>query len=415
MITIIILIAVFAILTLLLFWLVSAENTVFALSADDIRILSLREDMGSRWITKRLKKPRDLSLFFVLARTLLITVAAIDLFIFIGIASGWLLILICGLLFWTTLILFGFAFPGGFVRGNKIDKTIRWVPFIRFSAIILHPLTFLWKSALRVLAPKGGLGGPLAIERELNSIIFSKEGFTSLETEEKEMIRHVVEFGDTMVREVMVPRIDMVCVPVGMTLDEAVKVIARAGHSRIPVYRSRVDNIVGVLYAKDLLIAVAEPELNKSLKDITREPYFVPEAKRIADLLDEFRKERIHIAIVVDEYGGTAGLVTLEDLIEEIVGEIHDEYDIEEAPIRRLSNNVFLVDAKLPIGEINEELGIALPEEDSDTLGGLIYTLAGAIPNPGDRFEYKNVLFIVESVVGQRVKDVKIVIKNPDE
>jgi len=388
---------------------------VLGLSADDIRTLSTREDRGSRWLTQKIRKPRELSLFFVVARTLLIALAALVLFSLIYSIGGWLSIVVGGLLLWVALVLFGFAFPGSSARGNRLEITIRWLPVIHFFAIFITPLTLLWKAILRVLAPEGGLGGPLAIERELNGLIPDENGFAALETEEKEMIRHVVEFGDTMVREVMVPRIDMICIPTKTSPEDAVKIIAKAGHSRIPLYKNRVDNITGVLYAKDLLLAMGKPEPIRSLQDIAREPYFVPEAKRIADLLSEFRKERIHIAIVVDEYGGTAGLVTLEDLIEEIIGEIQDEYDIEEVPVRKLSNNVFIVEAKLPIDEVNEELGIALPEEEVDTFGGLIYSLAGAIPKPGDRFEYENMLFIVESVVGQRLKHVKIIIKDSEE
>ncbi|RKZ31530.1 hypothetical protein DRQ36_01785 [bacterium] len=414
MVNIIIIIAVYVVLFSLVRWLSSAENFVFALSADELRKLSARGDAFSRWLSQRLRKPGEFALFFVVGKTFLITVAAVALFVLISGVNGCLPLIVIGLVFWVSLVLFGFALPGRPVRGNRFEKALRWVPALRFFSIMLMPIYLVWKLILRILMPGNGIRSPLAIERELDSLIPDESGFASLETEEREMIRHVVEFGEATVREVMVPRIDMVCIQSDTSHEDAVGIIAEAGHSRIPIYKDRVDNIVGVLYAKDLLLAISGTDNVPSLTDIARNPYFVPEAKRTSDLLREFKKERIHMAIVVDEYGGTAGLVTLEDLIEEIVGEIQDEYDAEEVPIRRLSGNVLLVDAKLPIDEVNEELGLSLPEEDVETLGGFIYNLAEAIPNPGDRFEYGNALFIVESLVGQRVKHVKVIIKDTE-
>lgn len=393
----------------------SAENLVFSLSADDIRELSSREDNASKWLSDRLKKPREFALLFVVVRTLLFTIAAILLFALSRMVSEWWFAGVCALVFWITVVLFGFAFPGGAIRGNKLEKALRKLPTIRFANVILAPFLILWKGTLRLLAPEGGIGGQLAIERELDALIPDEEGFAGLETEEKEMIRHVVEFGDTTVREVMVPRIDMVCIPADARPKEAVDTISKMGHSRIPIYEDRVDNIVGVLYAKDLLLAISKEENIENLRQIAREPYFVPEAKKTASLLRVFKKDRMHMAIVVDEYGGTAGLVTIEDLLEEIVGEIHDEYDAEEVHIKKLDDNAYLVDAKLPIDEINEALNIDLPEEDVETLGGFIYGLAEAIPVAGDKFEYEDLLLIVESVLRQRVKYVKIIIKEPEE
>ncbi len=393
----------------------SSENLVFSLSADDIRELSAREDKASKWLSDQLKKPREFALFFVVVRTMLFTLAAVLLFFIVGINPSWWFIIVCAVVFWISIVLFGFAFPGGTVRGNRLEKALRKLPLIRFANYLLSPFNFVWKATLRILAPEGGIGGPLAIERELDALIPDEEGFAGLETEEKEMIRHVVEFGDTTVREVMVPRIDMICIPAETSPEEAIETISNRGHSRIPLYVDRVDNIVGVLYAKDLLLAMSGPEPVNSLQKIARGPYFVPEAKNTADLLRKFKAERIHIAIVVDEYGGTAGLVTLEDLLEEIVGEIHDEYDAEEVHIKKLSDSVYLVDAKLPIDEINEELNINLPEDDVETLGGFIYGLAEAIPEPGDKFVYENLLLIVETVVRQRVKYVKVILKEPEE
>jgi len=415
MITPIILIAVYAVILILIYAVSSAENVVFALSAQEIRELSERDDKSAKWLSEQLKKPRELALFFVVTKTLLTAGTAIILIFYVRYNPNWISVAISGILLWSTLILFEYAFPGTRGRNAGLDNASRLAPTLRFFRGMLLPVTAIWRLVLRMLAPDGGIGGPLAIEQELDNLIPDENGFASLESEEKEMIRHVVEFGETTVREVMVPRIDMICITAETSPEGAVKVIAEAGHSRVPVYEDRVDNIVGVLYAKDLLLALGEKETPFELKEISREPYFVPEAKRTSVLLKEFQENRIHMAVVVDEYGGTAGLVTLEDLIEEIVGEIQDEYDFEEIPIRKLSDNVYIVEARLPLDEINEALGIELSYEDADTLGGFIYGLAGAIPNTGDRFEFENLLFIVDSVVGQRLKNVRIVIKEPEE
>jgi CBS domain containing-hemolysin-like protein len=408
-------IALFALFIFLIYICAVSEYASFSLSADDLKALAIRDDPAGKWLSERLRKPREFALFYVVIRTMLVTLTALSVGAFIFFDLNKFTIIISALIFWVAFLLFGFAFPGSASGGNRLDKALRLVPLLRMFRVILAPITYSWKKLLGVLAPEGGIGGPLAIERELDNIIPDEQGFASLETEEKEMIRHVVEFGDTTVREVMVPRIDMVCIPVNSNFDHAIKIIFKEGHSRIPLYEDRIDNIVGILYAKDLLLELRKSGEDADLRKIAREPYYVPEAKRTLDLLREFKAEHIHIAIVVDEYGGTAGLVTLEDLLEEIVGEIQDEFDTEENPIRKLSQNVYLVEARLPIDEVNDAIGSAIPEEEAETLGGFIFTLAGVIPKSGDRFEYKNLLFVVEAVVGQRVKLIKVIVRNPDK
>jgi putative hemolysin len=407
-------IALFVVFIFLIYICAVSEYASFSLSSDELKNLTTREDRSARWLSDRLKKPREFALFFVVIRTVLVTLTALSASAFVLFNLNWISAVLTALIFWAAFLLFGFAFPGSASGGNRLDKALRLVPIIRFFRIFLYPVTLTWKKILGVLSPEGGIGGPLAIERELDNIIPDEQGFASLETEEKEMIRHVVEFGDTTVREVMVPRIDIVCIPVKSSLQHAIEVIAKEGHSRVPLYEDRIDNIVGVLYAKDLLLESQSGE-NADIRKIAREPYYVPEAKRTLDLLREFKSEHIHIAIVVDEYGGTAGLVTLEDLLEEIVGEIQDEFDSEEAPIRKLSENVYIVEARLPIDEVNDFIGSAIPEEEAETLGGFIFTLAGVIPKSGDRFEYKDLLFVIEAVVGQRVKTIKVIVKKQDK
>jgi putative hemolysin len=229
-----------------------------------------------------------------------------------------------------------------------------------------------------------------------------------IEEEERELIHSIFEFGDTVVREVMVPRPDMITLKVEATRDEALEKIVEAGYSRIPLYDGDTDNIVGVLYAKDLLKKMHESASPVKLASIARAPTFVPETKKVAELLREMQEQRVHMAIVVDEYGGTAGLVTIEDLLEEIVGEIVDEYDVEEPLVEPIDDDSIRVDAKMPIDEVNELLSVELPHEEWDTVGGLVFGLTGRVPVAGESVRYDSVEFVTERVAGRRVQKVVI-------
>jgi CBS domain containing-hemolysin-like protein len=207
------------------------------------------------------------------------------------------------------------------------------------------------------------------------------------------MIYSVFKFGDTLVREVMVPRIDIVALSADATLQEALDTIIEAGHSRVPVYEDSIDNIRGILYAKDLLSHWRDKRTDFSLVQILREPYFVPETKKAGELLEELRARETHIAIVSDEYGGTAGLVTVEDLIEEIVGEIKDEYDFaEEAPYEMISETEYIFTAGFDLDDLNEMLDVSLPTDENDTLGGYIFTILGKVPQVGDKVYFNDTL-----------------------
>jgi len=230
---------------------------------------------------------------------------------------------------------------------------------------------------------------------------------SELKDEEKKMIFSILEFGETLVKEIMVPRIDMVCVEANTPLEKIKELVKRVGYSRIPLYKDNIDNIIGVLHMKDLFLEENKEGLD--LSSIARKPYFIPETKKIAELLREMKKEKTHIAIVMDEYGGTAGLITMEDILEEIVGEIRDEYDVgEEDLIKKLDEENYRVSAKLSIADLNETLGTDLPEKEFETVGGYIYDLVGSVPEEGKILESSDLKFTVEKVVGQRIKTVKI-------
>jgi CBS domain containing-hemolysin-like protein len=248
--------------------------------------------------------------------------------------------------------------------------------------------------------------GPFVTDEDLRQLVDIDDDEES-EEEEQELIHSVFEFSDTIVREVMVPRPDMVVLPSDATLEQALETITQAGYSRIPIFEEDIDNIVGVLYAKDLLKRSTEDGSTRAAS-LARAPLFVPEQKKLAELLREMQEQRVHMAIVIDEYGGTAGLVTIEDLVEEIVGEIVDEYDKEEPLVEPLGNGALRVDAKLGIDEVNELLGVELPDDDWDTVGGLVYELTGRVPVPGETVRFASIEFQTERVTGRRIQKVVI-------
>jgi putative hemolysin len=249
--------------------------------------------------------------------------------------------------------------------------------------------------------------GPFVSEEDLRQLVGTTDDDEEGEEEEQELIHSVFEFSDTIVREVMVPRPDMVVLASDATLEHALETITQAGYSRIPIYEGDTDNIVGVLYAKDLLKRSAEDGGIRAAS-LARAPLFVPEQKKLAELLREMQEQRVHMAIVIDEYGGTAGLVTIEDLVEEIVGEIVDEYDKEEPLVEPLGGGVIRVDARMPIDEVNELLGTELPDDDWDTVGGLVYELTGRVPVPGETVRFAAIEFQTEQVTGRRIQKVVI-------
>ncbi len=297
------------------------------------------------------------------------------------------------------------------VVGREERVTVSLASVVRFLALILAPVT----AVLRRLG-----GGAVRKGASPESVFLSEDGLRFLlnvsdeqsviEDEEKEMIASIFEFSDKLVREVMVPRIDVAAVSCDAPLLHALEVILKAGHSRLPIYRDSIDNIQGVLYAKDLLKYLRDGRTDTPISRIARPAYFIPESKKVDELLQELQQRKVHMAIVVDEYGGTAGLVTIEDLLEEIVGEIQDEYDAEEPTVEAVNTYEYLFDARVPIDEANKLLGVELPDEGGDTLGGFIYSQLGKVPALGDRVEYENVTIEVLSVNGRRIKQVRAIV-----
>ena len=253
-------------------------------------------------------------------------------------------------------------------------------------------------------------------EEELRTLVDVGAEHGTLEKDEKEMIHSIFEFGETTVKEIMVPRTDMVCVEVNSTLAQIMELVKTKLLSRIPVYEDRIDNIIGILYVKDLLPLLGRQKRARlDLKKLVRPPYFIPEQKKIDDLLRHFQKERIHMALVVDEYGGVAGLVTLEDVIEEIVGEIQDEHDKESPLYQKIDKNTFVVDGRMPLEEINDEFHLDLPtEEGVETIGGFLLSLLGTLPKEKETTRYGKYQFVVEKIAKNRILKVRIEKNKPE-
>ena len=309
-----------------------------------------------------------------------------------------------------------------FVIGEVAPKTFA-VQHTERAALALTPMLWFltnfaplrWLSSLligiaNVVLPGRGLKqGPFVTEEDLRTMADVAASEDSIEREERRLIHSIFEFGDTVVREVMLPRPDMVAVDADDTIEESIERAIERGFSRLPVCEDHsTDNIVGLVYLKDLVRRARAGEGANPVRVAVRPAIFVPEQKRVAELLREMRTKQFHMAIVIDEHGGTSGLVTLEDLLEEIVGEIADEYDVEMPAVERLADGSLRVPGRTPVDEVSEALGTELPDEEWDTVGGLILNLLGHVPEEGETVRFQGLEFRTERVQGRRIGSVRI-------
>jgi putative hemolysin len=286
-------------------------------------------------------------------------------------------------------------------------------------ALRLNPLvkSLMWLLAILVWLPLTASGeaqnGAVEFtsnvtEDELKTLVDAGQEEGVIQQGERRMIYSIFQLGDTLAREIMVPRIDMLALDVTTPLNDAVRALLKSGHSRVPVFEESVDNMLGLLYAKDLLRVWQEGSQLESLRDLLRPAYYVPEAKKADELLAEMQSQRIHMAVVVDEYGGVAGLVTLEDIVEEILGEIRDEYDqAEESPYMVDKNGDYVFQGRVDLDDFNETVGSQLPKDEADTIGGFIYSRLGRVPDVGDQVEEGHLLLVVDQVSGRRIRKVR--------
>ena len=297
------------------------------------------------------------------------------------------------------------------------DRAALWLaPVVWGLGRSLAAPTRLLITVANVLLPGKGLKqGPFVSEEEIRSMaeVGHEEGV--IEKDEKELIHSVFEFGDTIVREVMVPRPDVVAVEDDRALRDVEALVLRHGFSRIPVIHDDLDETIGLVYAKDVLKAIHQGRQDMPLRDVVRPAHYVPESKKVSELLKEMQRQKFHIAMVTDEYGSVSGLVTLEDLLEELVGEIADEYDREEPTMEPVQDGIFRVSGKVPIDDVEELLEVELPHEEWDTVGGLVLGLLGAIPAEGQEVRFGDIVFTAERVQGRRIAKILITRLEPEE
>jgi len=400
----------------------SAETALFSLNK--LQLKKIQKEEENNWRIKSIFKLLDdpqRTLISILIGNMFVNIAASSLATYLAIKLiGDIGIGIAGGIMIFTILVFGEIVPKSLavINAEKISKRVArpieiistgLLPLIKvFKVVIRAEYYFFGKKSVREKKE--------ITEEDLITLIDAGKDEGVIEDEENEMIRNIFEFGDTMVKEVMIPRVDMTCISSDIKLGSILKLIKKMGHSRIPVYEETIDNIIGILYAKDLLGIYEQWYTSKEkfdLKGIIREAYFVPENKKIDELLDIFQKDRIQIAIAIDEYGGTAGLITMEDVVEEVVGEIIDEYDKEIKLFEMIGDNTIITDAIISIDKINEILNMEIPENGFETLGGFIFDLLGRVPKKDEKIKYQNCQMIIEQVIKNRIRRVKIIKELP--
>jgi putative hemolysin len=308
-----------------------------------------------------------------------------------------------------------------FVLTEALPRTLGLLSPERVALATARPVAALVRFSPLRLASKGLIGlanvivpgkglrkGPFVSEQELLGIVDAAVEDEVIEHEERELIESIIEFGDTVAREVMVPRPDMVTVSATATITEGLDVAVEHGYSRLPVVGDGIDDIVGIAYAKDLMRAEREGRGFQPLVGLVRTVHFVPETKSIARLMREMQAGKVHMTVLVDEYGGVAGLVTLEDCIEELVGDIVDEYDTEDADVEHLGEHEYRFDGGTSIDDVNELLPITLPDDDWDTIGGFVFAKLGHVPTEGEQVEHEGHVFVAEKLEGRRIHQVRV-------
>jgi putative hemolysin len=322
---------------------------------------------------------------------------------------------------WSTLVmtvfllLFGEIIPKQVAVANHERWAVRLAPVLDRIAWIMTPVNaaflFATNGIVRLFGVSPIARGPFVTEDDIRNLVNVGVEQNVLEEGEREMIHSIIQFGDTIVREVMTPRLDMVTVEVRASARRALELIVKEGYSKLPVYQDSIDDVIGVMHDRELLVALADGSLaNTSLRDLMRPIVLVPESKRVSELLREMQRNKYSLAVVVDEYGGTAGLVTMEDLLEEIVGEIRDEHDEgEEEPIRIISDDEAVIDAGTNIEDVNARLGLHLPHEDFETIGGLTVGLFGRLPQEGEEIDAGDqVRLKIDRTRGRRILSLRL-------
>ncbi len=393
----------------------SGAETAF-LSLDRLRLnfLVQKKRRGARELEEILENPETLLSAVLIGNNVVNIIASVfatALFIEIFADRGELYAVLA---MTPLLLIFAEVVPKTYAARHSERVSFLVLPPIRFFMYLLLPLAWLVGGVSRGLNHFfGGDGQRAAISGdEIRSIISVGEQAGTVPKEQRRMLHGIFDLAEIRVRDVMIPRTEVVGIEVDTSFAETLALVRGSMHSRFPVYAENLDNIVGVIHSKDILNYVDRPE-TFSLRTLARPPYFVPEAKRIETLLQSFRRRRVHLAVVVDEYGGVEGIVTLEDIVEEIVGEIRDEYDVEEVLVRELAPGSFLIDGSASLRSINRRFKLHLSEEHATTLAGFLLRTFGTIPQAGESCVAEGVRFVVRKVVDRRVEEIEMTLPPP--
>ena len=403
---------VIAILALIVMTIAANAEAVASLMTRQRLRLATETRPSGRGIQSLLDPRRNLEAALLLGQALALAAAAAMLTEYfanrrVAWAPAWAVLIVVAV-----YLVFGQALPRTLSAHQPEKAASLLVAASGLLSLLLTPLTAissLFTKMWSAVIPNDRPGHDvLATEEDLRSVLEAETDI--IEPDEREMIDNVLDLEDTPVKDIMVPRVDMVAVEEQQSAAEVLATITSAGHSRVPVYRETIDQIVGMLYAKDLLPYVLSPTDRLPMERLVRPVTFVPESKRIDDLLADFRRDRIHIALVVDEYGGTAGLVTIEDILEEIVGDIQDEYDVEPELLRIVAPGVIEVDGGIPLDDVEEALGVDLQDDDEEvtTAAGFVHFHLERLPAVGDTFEAEGVRVEILETEGHRLRTLRM-------
>ena len=396
-----------------------SEVALFTLDSSQKEELHAGEDAASKRVARLLDHPRSVLISILILNTMVNVGAAITAAVLtheVATANSWspTATVVIEVIVLTFIILVVSEITPKLIAARhpvKFTKRISWILLLLHG--MLRPLSSVLARAMQAFHGRFSAFEEKISSEDLKTMAEIGAAHGTIEEGEREMIQSIVDFGSTSVREIMISRLDIIALDVGANIADAIAIIRRSGHSRLPLYVEHLDNILGIVYAKDLLRILTEHPDDETIDwtRLARPAVFVPLGKMLDDLLRDFQERKTHIALVVDEYGGTAGLVTLEDVLEEIVGEIRDEHDEDEEDLyEKISATEYLVDAKIDLDDLNEILGTKTDTEnlDFETLGGLIFHLAREIPAEGDTFENEGVTYEVTEVINHRVVQVRI-------
>lgn len=391
----------------------ASETALMSLSKIRIKQMVENKEKGADRINKLLSDPNKL-ISSILIGNNVVNIAASSLMASlaiekfgnsgVGIATGIMTLLV---------LIFGEITPKSLAAQKAEKFSVRLSGFVQLCMTVLSPISFALSKVtnfmIKILGGHVDKNQPFITQEELKTIVSVSHKEGVLEGEEKDMIYNVFDFSNSRVNDVMITRTEMVAIDVKSSYEEVIRVISEEQYSRIPVYEDTIDNIIGILYVKDLVFLQGQKDSGFDLREYIRKPHFTYEFKPTKDLFEEMRANRIHMVIVVNEYGGAEGIITMEDLIEEIVGDIEDEYDKETNDIEIIKENEYVVNGNTRIEEINDLIGTHIESEDFDTIAGFVIGLVHNIPELKQEIEYENIKFIVENVNGSRIEKIRII------